>query len=36
MGKTYGWEVYDYLISQTTKKEDDYTLEYNIVPSVVR
>jgi len=35
MGKTYGWEVYDYLISQTAQNpEDDYTLEYNIVPSV--
>ena len=35
MGKTYGWEVYDYLISRTAQNpEDDYTLEYNIVPSV--
>jgi len=35
MGKTYGWEVYDYLISQTAQNpEDDYTLELNIVPSV--
>ena len=35
MGKTYGWEVYDYLISQTAQNpEDDYTLEVNIVPSV--
>ena len=35
MGRTYGWEVYDYLISKTAQNpEDDYTLEYNIVPSV--
>lgn len=35
MGKTYGWEVYDFLISKTAQNpEDDYTLEYNIVPSV--
>ena len=35
MGKIYGWEVYDYLISKTAQNpEDDYTLEYNIVPSV--
>ena len=35
MGKTYGWEVYDYLISRTAQNpEDDYTLEMNIVPSV--
>jgi hypothetical protein len=35
MGKTYGWEVYNYLISRTAQNpEDDYTLEMNIVPSV--
>ena len=35
MGKTYGWEVYDYLISQTAQNpEDDYTLKLNVVPSV--
>jgi hypothetical protein len=35
MGKTYGWEVYDYLISRTAQNpEDDYTLKMNVVPSV--
>ena len=35
MGKTYGWEVYDFLISDTAQNpEDDYTLKMNVVPSV--